>query len=432
MSHVVLFPAELDPDPSLAVVRDPTAPDGLSFVHGEAAKPLATPWQVSAERAALLNPDRLPVGAVLDVACGSGVQLAALAAILERPAIGVELDPSRARASAQNLHAVAAWFGALDAPWFHASRIIVGDGTDVQGVLAAADHAAIGLLQLDPARPRNSRTHDLEEMAPSPNAVLHAWATHLAEGPDGPAVLLDLSPRLTHEQRLAMEAIIDVHLPGVQRTWVWGSRGGGRVDRLSAWLGGASTPDIARRFVRYPADGSLPLIIEGGRPLPLGDDLPEQVRRPPRRGEHVSLIDAALLASGLVEPWLRSHLSAEADLAWTAVDGRRPQVHHDAPLALDSNERGLVQATGRVAAVVHRAPGVDTVDDLVALALEHDVARLTLRCTLPADLQPKLQGSLDRQLSRRHGRRQAFLCHAGQGPEVHLLCVGPALQEGAR
>ena len=90
------------------------------------------------------------------------------------------------------------------------------------------------------------------------------------------------------------------------------------------------------------------------------------------------------------------------------------------------------RATGRVAAVVHHAPNEDTVDDLVALALEHDVARLTLRCALPADLQPKIQGSLDRQLSRRHGRRQAFLCHAGQGPEVHLLCVDPAVQDGER
>ena len=432
MPHEVLVPAELDPDPSLSVVRDPTAPDGLSFVHGEAAKPLATPWQVAAERAALLNPDRLPVGAVLDVACGSGVQLAALAAILERPAIGVELDPSRAQASAQNLHAVAAWFGALDAPWFQASRILVGDGTDAKGVLEAVEGAPIGLLQLDPARPRNSRTHDLEEMAPSPSAVLRSWAEHLAQGPDGSAVLLDLSPRLTHEQRLAVEAVIDAHLPGVQRTWVWGSRGGGRVDRLSAWLGGASSPEVARRFVRYPADGSLPLIVEGGRPLPLGEDLPTMVRRPPRRGEQVSLIDAALLASGLAEAWLTGHLGQDAAVSWTAVEGRRPQVHHDAALNLTSEERGLVQATGRIAAVVHQAPSEGTIDDLVTLALEHDVARLTLRCTLPADLQPKLQGSLDRQLSRRHGRRHAFLCHAGQGPDVHLLCVGPTVQEGKR
>ncbi|DAC10927.1 MAG TPA: hypothetical protein D7I09_02050, partial [Candidatus Poseidoniales archaeon] len=150
-----------------------------------------------------------------------------LAAILERPAVGIELDPSRARASAQNLRTVAAWFGALNAPWFVQSRVLVGNGTNAEGVLAALGSPGIGLLQLDPARPRNSRTHDLEEMAPSPNEVLSAWAPLLAQGPDGPAVLLDLSPRLTHEQRLSLEAMIDTHLPGVQRTWVWGSRGGG-------------------------------------------------------------------------------------------------------------------------------------------------------------------------------------------------------------
>ncbi len=432
MTYEVLVPAELEADPSLIVVRDPTAPDGLDFVHGEAAKPLATPWQVGAERAALLNPERLPTGVVLDVACGSGVQMAALAAILERPAVGIELDPSRARASAQNLRAVAAWFGALEAPWFLESRVLVGDGTDAEGALSALGGSSIGLLQLDPARPRNSRTHDLEEMAPSPHEVLGAWAPLLAQGPDGPAVLLDLSPRLTHDQRLALEAVIDNHLPGVQRTWVWGSRGGGRVDRLSAWLGGASTPEVARRFVRYPANGSVPLVIEGGRALPLGEGLPEQIRRPPRRGEHVILIDAALLASGLSEEWLGTRVGEGASLAWTAVEGRRPQVHHDAALDLPAEEFGLVQATGRVVAVVHQAPSEANIDDVVALALEHDVARLTLRCALPADLQPKLQGSLDRQLSRRHGRRQAFLCHAGQGPDVHLLCVGPTVQEGTR
>ncbi|MBV18570.1 MAG: hypothetical protein CMA56_01745 [Euryarchaeota archaeon] len=146
----------------------------------------------------------------------------------------------------------------------------------------------------------------------------------------------------------------------------------------------------------------------------------------------MSLIDAALLASGLAEAWLAGHVGQEAAVSWTTVEGRRPQVHHDDALNLPAEERGLVQATGRVAAVVHQAPSEQTIDDLVALALEHDVARLTLRCTLPADLQPKLQGSLDRQLSRRHGRRVAFLCHAGQGPDVHLLCVGPTLQEGVR
>ena len=94
----------------------------------------------------------------------------------------------------------------------------------------------------------------------------------------------------------------------------------------------------------------------------------------------------------------------------------------------DPSDDRLADTVEALGLRVHRG----AVDDLVALALEHDVARLTLRCTLPADLQPKLQGSLDRQLSRRHGRRRAFLCHAGQGPDVHLLCVGPTVQEGKR
>ena len=37
MTHDVLVPAELELDDALVTVRDATAPDGLVFVHGEAA-----------------------------------------------------------------------------------------------------------------------------------------------------------------------------------------------------------------------------------------------------------------------------------------------------------------------------------------------------------------------------------------------------------
>ena len=320
MPHEVLVPAELDPDPSLHVAR-PNGSRRPLLCARRGRRSLATPWQVSAERAALLNPDRLPVGAVLDVACGSGVQLAALAAILERPAIGVELDPSRARASAQNLHAVASWFGALEAPWFLQSRILVGDGTDAKGVLEAVGHAPVGLLQLDPARPRNSRTHDLDEMAPSPNTVLQAWANHLALGPDGPAVLLDLSPRLTHDQRLAMEAVIDAHCPGIQRTWVWGSRGGARGPPFSvAWRGfftrsGPALRALSRRPV--PSRSSSRVVVRS--PLVKTCQRSCDVRR--AEVSTWSLMDAALLASGLAEAWLFGHGARGCALL---DSGRRP------------------------------------------------------------------------------------------------------------
>ena len=86
---------------------DSTAPQGLVFYHASEGKPLATPWQVALIRSQLLAQAALPEGILLDCACGSGIQLAAHASVLQRPALGVELDPNRAQASAVNLRTIA-------------------------------------------------------------------------------------------------------------------------------------------------------------------------------------------------------------------------------------------------------------------------------------------------------------------------------------
>lgn len=71
------------------------------------------------------------------------------------------------------------------------------------------------------------------------------------------------------------------------------------------------------------------------------------------------------------------------------------------------------------------------------VAVDRDAHRATRREPFSSGIfkdlmQPfGLGGSLDRQLRRRHGRRQAFLCEAGLGPDVHLLCVGPVPRDGA-
>jgi hypothetical protein len=65
---------------------------------------------------------------------------------------------------------------------------------------------------------------------------------------------------------------------------------------------------------------------------------------------------------------------------------------------------------------------VSSVDRLVEVLLEHDIGRLTVRATLPPEVQPKVQGAIDRQLSRRHGRRDAFLIQQ-PGDEMLLICV---------
>ena len=116
--------------------------------------------------------------------------------------------------------------------------------------LVGLESNSVAVLMLDPARPRNSRTHDLDEMQPNLPSVFEAWKPYLASTIRGPCIVLDLSPRLTQELRDGVEAIVDSFWPGIERTWTWMSRGGGRVDRLELWLGGVATPNISKRFVR--------------------------------------------------------------------------------------------------------------------------------------------------------------------------------------
>ncbi len=409
---------------------DPTAAGELVLFHASEGKPLATPWQVALARSNLLTHLSLPDGYILDCACGSGIQLGAHMALLQRPGIGVELDVKRAQASAVNLQAIAKYRNEKDSQHMGNTRIIAGDGRDGATVCAAlSDHLQleefpdIGLLHLDPARPRNSRTHGLEEMAPRLDEVFKGWAPHLTEGENGPALLLDLSPRLTHLQRLKVEKMVDGVWKGISRTWVWTSRGRGRVDRLALWLGSAATRGVARRFVRIPPSiANETKVVSGGVALSRGDGLPVSVRQPPRRGERVSILDAALVESGLAEDWLKTVTKSE-HITWGVVDGRRPQIHHQHALRLDDEmDRMLVQATGRVVALARIQLGVDTVDQLVELLLEHDISKMTVRVPMDPKIQPKIQGAIDRQLARRHGRREAFVVQQPDD-EMLLICI---------
>jgi hypothetical protein len=414
--HEILNPADVDASGLVELAQDPTAPEGLVFHHAVEGKPLATPWQVAVLRAALLAKHSLPEGLVLDCACGSGIQLAAYASSLHRPVLGVELEPARAHASAFNIQTVAAHHAATEEPWFTESRIVSGDGTDAEGVLRAVDTAQrIAFLHLDPARPRNSRTHALEEMQPPLHSVLREWAPHFA---GEPAFVLDLSPRLTDQQRGEVEALVEALWPGLPRTWEWTSRGRGRVDRLALWGGCVAERGTSRRFVRVPQTlGKEALILRTGDT----HEAPTVRVHPPKRGEFVSLLDAALVESGLVSSWLPS-VSKDHTFRWAVVEGRRPQVHHEHALRLNQQQGTLVQATGRVIELLNIELNESTVDGLVEYALEHNFRSVKLRLDLDPTLQPVLQGSLDRQLQRRHGVREGFLTRHPNGHTL-LLCV---------
>jgi hypothetical protein len=340
--------------------------------------------------------------------------------VLNRRAVGIELDEERAMASAMNFLTVAQHQDAEALPWYGESRILVGDGTDAAGAMEAlgGHKEGIALLHLDPARPRNSRTHDLSEMQPPLDAVFRSWAPYFSEHPKGPALLLDLSPRLTEKQRMEVEALVDAVWPQIERTWVWTSRGRGRVDRLALWLGAAALGPDKRRFVRVPpqlGDGAL-IISSTHHAPPL-----ECLFHPPQRGEFVSILDAALIESGLAVSWL-SDVSAEVMTRWAVIEGRRPQLHHKAPLRLDKADNLLVQATGKVVELLPFDLDDATVDRVVEAALENNMASVKIRMDTPPEKQPRWQGSLDRQLARRHGTKEGFLVRH-PGGDVLLLCV---------
>lgn len=391
----------------------------LSFFHASEGKPLATPWQVAMTRADYLAHFDLPNGMLLDCACGSGIQLAAYASRLKQAALGVELDRNRAIASCLNLNTIARHYASFDQGWHRRSLVVSGDGTASEDIASqiGLEANSIAVLMLDPARPRNSRTHSLDEMQPNLPSVFEAWKPYLASTSRGPCIVLDLSPRLTQELRDGVESIVDSFWPGIERTWTWMSRGGGRVDRLELWLGGVATPNISKRFVRLSRTfGGEDTIIEQHE----STQSHRHGLNTPRRNEWVTILDAALVESGLVDAWLGEQLSTAEDVRWAESSPRRPRIHHNGPLKDDSHP--FVVASGRVVELLDIPLDEANIDSIVATALENDISAMTIRCGVDAQLQPRLQGSIDRQLRNRQGRRKAFLTRHTSSNHL-LLCV---------
>ena len=424
----VLRPLETDTKGLIESTKDPTSAEGMVFFHADEGKPLATPWQVAITRAILLNEFDLPEGYLLDCACGSGIQIAAYSTILKRPVLGIELNPQRAKASAVNFATVFAERGDTSLENLQQSMFLIGDGRDGKSAILKArafNHAdlKIGLLHLDPARPRNSRSHSLDEMRPRLDEVFDGWKDHLSKTEKGPAILLDLSPRLSHQQRLEVEEMVEKTWPSINKTWTWISRGKGRVDRLALWIGSIAKSQIARRYIRVSPDlKDQPFIIEGGTYLADGEDLPECTTKRPKRGEYITILDAALVECGLAQYWLAS-LKSNQIWNWVESSGRRPQIHHEKKLtSIPRGSEFLIQATGRIVEIFHQELNLETVDDFVEKILEHDIKKVTIRSSLDPKIQPIIQGSFDRQLGRRHGKRMAFLLQ-DPNTEMSMLCV---------
>ena len=383
-----------------------------SFHMTEDMRRLSTPWFVALYRAGRIDPNVLPAGVILDAAAGSGLQLVAYSQVLKRPSLGIEVDGNVAVLCAANMH-INSEEEDLQRSM---DRVVIGDGSDAEGAITeywnslreagTRAHPPVAMLHLDPARPSDAQNHDVDEMEPSLSSVLRGWADHLQSGPRGPAMLLDLSPRLDEMQQSVVESIVQTTFPGVSSTWEWLSQGGGRVDRLSLWVGALSSSEV-HRCVRM---GTKHVIasIEGSPSI--SDTV--GMSKPPPYGAHLTIVDPALVQSGLQEVWLERALPEDSGHSWLRLEGRRPLLIHTDPLIMSENVEGFVVATGEIVQHRLRPPELHTIDQVAASMARNGIGKVTLRCNLDPDVHPTLQRRLDRELQEIDGAR-GFMADIG-------------------
>ena len=386
-------------------------PDGPSLHATDEMQRLATPWKVALARAKLLESASLPPGFILDPACGSAAQLAAICTILKRPGLGVELSGAAAPLAAINLEHSATWAGG---DWTETSRILWGDGTVAETILQTY-HQSIGatmpvaLLHVDPARPRDAQQHTLDEMQPRLDDLLSSWASFL---PREPALILDLSPRLSDAQRMQVDEIVSSIWQEIPRTWQWMTQGRGRIDRLSLWVGPAADTN-PHRLARLSPNGELSLLSGTPENSVVGEPQIEV-------GNHLTIVDPSLVASGLTESW-RNLAATGGSSHWLKLTGRRPTFVSSGAIGNSKEVRDFIQITGEI---VETAPevSVESLNILAAIAHAANLSNLKLRCRLDPDLQPKLQSALDRELKQfefTSEASQGFITEVGEG---YVIC----------
>ena len=424
-SHYALNPSSELVKRAAKLAKAESARKGEPEFHmTEDMRRLSTPWSVSQVRAEQIQATDLPAGVILDAAAGSGVQLIALTTGLKRPGLAIELDPNIGLLCAANMQITgdeADLQRTMD-------RVLIGDGTDAENAIVAywnslreagtRAHPPIGMLHLDPARPRDAQRHEIDEMEPAVGPVLRAWSNHLETGPRGPAILLDLSPRLNEDQRSLVDAVIETTFPGIPRTWEFLSQGGGRIDRLSVWIGSLSSQERSR-CVRM-GKKNIMATIEGEA----AESELVTLSSPPPYGAYLTIVDSALVKSGLYEAWLEKALPEGTGHSWLRLDGRRPLLISTDPLIRDGEIDAFVIASGEI--VQHRLtpPELHTIEQTAASSARNGVGKVTLRCSLDPDLHPTLQRRLDKAMKEFDGSRGFMVdLDLDRGSGSHTLYV---------
>ena len=368
---------------------------------------LSTPWSIAFERSERIAKANLPPGIILDPAVGSGIHLASICIATNTVGLGIELDEEAARFSAANMNRL---LPKGKDPRRIAHRIIIGDGVDSTGALSCLHSSLdasgikstppIAMIHVDPARPLDAQNHTLDEMTPPLRPLLQAWLPHMEIDHRGPALLLDLSPRLSKKQRSEVDKILDELSPGVNRTWEWLSQGGGRIDRLSVWVGPLASSEKFRA-IRMGPSAVESMISSSEQSLFIS----EKKTMPPRFDDWIVVVDPSIVESRLHIDWLNSYIDETYDPIWQRANLRRPVLVSKTPPPPALMSDPFVVAAGRVVAHRLSPPNMENAPTLARAAERAGVGHLVLRCEVDPELHPKIQKRLNKSLKGVDGSR---------------------------
>jgi len=130
----------------------------------------------------------------------------------------------------------------------------------------------------------------------------------------------------------------------------------------------------------------------------------------PKKGDWLTIVDSALLSSGLQGQWIREALPPEASRSWVRISGRRPMLLSSEPLDMSKSlVKAFVSSSGEVMSRLKVEPTVENISPILVSANFAYLSTLTLRCKMNPSAHPKLQSLIDDGLKGNSRGKRGFL-----------------------